>query len=1207
MSIFKETLEDSIQTQLQARTLVISGENNRRNSLLPWYLSKNSWVRMTSFVNYTSGNQLATDEKGKLSVVPDNHYNDAELSKKYILEGGTLYTKTNGSGLDGILRYGVGTPQAAYGGNIDVRADNTPDPDYFRTFGIRPMPGITEMNLRTLGAYGSLFETTVKFYAWDINQLNELEILFMRPGYSVLLEWGWSQYIDYNDNFVQNFTPSKRRSSNLTQTDIYPTIFNGTTINPFENLSQEDVYLKLEALRKKYRHNYDGMLGYVKNFNWTMMTNGGFECTTTLISMGEAINTVKMSSNVNNKVSTIVADPTAPSTYAYDDYENVLLSLKAEVDTKNYDYLNQTAIQENEYRGSWNYNANYVSKDTIKQTVSKYYPNQATKIDVSPQVQEVEFQEPSETGRYYEYLTLDVWLAIVASYFNVKSDSKKSTDPVPLVKFQLPGDNDLCLACKDSISVDPGICQVKNNGAFIAEMSFIGYEGSYDPRTNGINPPMYQFEDGNKFILSPDTYQFYDATLRAGKIKNIFINISLLLKTYKDMKNSSNDEGVIMLDYIKNVLNKVSNSLGGLNNFGLSTAGKTQSTMKVVDYYYLENGPDSHADQKYQFDLLGLGSICKNVSIQSQIFENQSTIVAIAAQSRANLADVYNSSQVYLNAGLDDRIALNKWQGEELNDPQGNQNDIFYQKLYNFMLYARDYLIGNLIPGRDDNEYRIKIETSGQANPSTVLKQSMLRYNSELNFKALIPFKLKITLDGIGGIVVGQIFTVKQNILPKNYYDKQLGFVITQINHRLNKNDWETELETQICILDQDRKILQDFINIEREGFGEFIAALQAKALIYPILQDFLVYQASRAIIGYAYSRYEDPNFSSLVVRNLTFGDKPLRTFNQVVENTLLTFDKTSVQDYWSNNIKFFLDYDSSNVNSKYGINKFKDFVKAWVAVFKSSYPLRSNTIVANDQTLGNLLDQLAGNPSPTVGGSDYTQEFEDLLNSIQAELLSSYDVFVPNNGVNSIYAGDNGNLNFDVLLYTPSTDRVTASARDSRIYPQEDLTNGFSLPILKSRLDRFISTKTSMNQTKLAWSYPIPIKDSADVRLSDLIPLNGLTMYGTSNSLGHPYIIDDNVAGPFTFNVVDAIAGDVGSDFQQTQGTVGNTWWKNGFNIGQTLAGTIPWTRQVTLKVGNLPSVTTFAIKKNITYPLNSVNEKQYQTLYNENGEYRK
>jgi hypothetical protein len=116
------------------------------------------------------------------------------------------------------------------------------------------MPGITEMSLRTIGAYGSLFETTVKFYAWDINQLNELEILFMRPGYSVLLEWGWSQYIDYDDNFIKEYTPSSGTNKILTVEDIRPTAFNGVTINPFENLSQDDVYLKLEALRKKYKH-----------------------------------------------------------------------------------------------------------------------------------------------------------------------------------------------------------------------------------------------------------------------------------------------------------------------------------------------------------------------------------------------------------------------------------------------------------------------------------------------------------------------------------------------------------------------------------------------------------------------------------------------------------------------------------------------------------------------------------------------------------------------------------------------------------------------------------------------------------------------------------------------------------------------------------------------------------------------------------------
>ena len=43
MSIFKETIADSIQTQLQARTNVIAGNQNAysTNNLIPYYISKN--------------------------------------------------------------------------------------------------------------------------------------------------------------------------------------------------------------------------------------------------------------------------------------------------------------------------------------------------------------------------------------------------------------------------------------------------------------------------------------------------------------------------------------------------------------------------------------------------------------------------------------------------------------------------------------------------------------------------------------------------------------------------------------------------------------------------------------------------------------------------------------------------------------------------------------------------------------------------------------------------------------------------------------------------------------------------------------------------------------------------------------------------------------------------------------------------------------
>jgi hypothetical protein len=591
-----------------------------------------------------------------------------------------------------------------------------------------------------------------------------------------------------------------------------------------------------------------------------------------------------------------------------------------------------------------------------------------------------------------------------------------------------------------------------------------------------------------------------------------------------------------MLDYIKNVLNKISNSLGGLNNFGLSTVGKTQSTMKVVDYFYLESGFNSKVDQKYQFDLLGLGSICKNVSIQSQIFENQSTIVAIAAQSRANLADVYNSSQVYLNAGLEDRIALNKWQGDELDQYKANKDDVFYQKLYSFMLYARDYLIGNLIPGRGDgNDYRIKVETSGQANPSTILKQSMLKYNSELNFKALIPFKLRITIDGIGGIVVGQIFTVKQNVLPKNYYDKQLGFVITQINHRLTKNDWETELETQICILDQDRPLLQNFINIKREGFGIFVAVQQTKSILYPILQDFLIYQSTRSIIGYIYAS----------TNNIESGAK-------FIYDYLYDFDQQDVKDFWIDNQPEFIGLGTGltsitpvpGANKSYQMYEFEAFVIDWMKTWTNQQPasVLSETF-SSTKTLQNLSDFIINKNyiSNTVdeeynGFKDVLEEIQYYLNNLNPEFFypvanAASIYYDPSQNKIEIMGNDNSLLNVGVQTPTPIS--------------RNFVVNGWNINNLKNR----IFSITTQNQTiqNLASFY------NSNTAIANTRPLNNYfsscsdVMYGKPNSLilTEETVNNGNVLGNFAFGID-------GPD-EKIDETFANTiYWNQTYNGGK-------------------------------------------------------
>ena len=1099
MSIFKETLSDTIQTQLQARQNVISGDNYTRTNLLPWYLSKNSWVRMTSFVNYTSG-VVDFDGKGKIETKGDGHYKDDQLSKKYILEGGTLYTKTNGTDVERALRKGLLTADGVYGGNIDARPDGTADSKYYRTFGIRPMPGITGIDLRTIGAYGSLFETTVKFYAWDVNQLNELEILFMRPGYSVLLEWGWSQYLNYDDK-------NNTSKSALKLSDIYPEVCKLGTINPFDNLTQQDVYDKLEALRLKYKHNYDGMLGYVKNFNWKMMKNGGFECTTTLISMGEAINTLKISSNANEihaPASSIDASDIDKRKYIYDDYENILISLKSISETTNkFDYLNnKTVIDENEYRGNWDYNKNYVGRGTIQQKLTdngwaKVADNLSKQPVLKPLVKGDD-QNPSKHGSYYEYISLDVWVAIMESYFNFKvTDNKDKSGKNKLSKIYPPDVNDYCLACKDSISTDPSVCLVSNPFAFTIEFPFVA-PTEYSNIALGIQPPIYTVQSNGDNTLGVDTStlstfpSFYDDTAKAGLLGNIYVNIDLLLNEFKNVKNSANDEGVNFMVYTQNILNKISNALGGLNNFKFSTAGRDQNINRIVDLYYLEQ----NVDPKYELDLMGLGSICRNVDIESQIFQEQSTIVAIAAQSRANLGDIYNSTQVYLNAGLEDRIALSKYQGKENQDTSGKSNDYFYQKLFDFLVYVRNYVIG-------DQNFAIETDSAGNI-PYTFLKQFMMKYNGELNFKALIPFKLKITLDGIGGIVVGQIFRVKQNILPKNYYDKNLGFIVTKINHELTNNDWATTLETQICVLDQ-----QDFYdasgkhkltaNINREGFGIAVNQAFVEGLFYPILVSFLEALTYESIAGYIWASTSDKNKTGLV---------------KIVSEYLTKNDTGDFKTYWNNkNTKVFID-SSANVAT---ISDFRGYVIEYVDLFKKAYPTEINTPLSTDITLGQALDSLLTKP-----------ENQDYLTKIQA-------ILTPDQGAKWFSPAGSNTLDF-TLFYDNPIIQINPNTKQERYnlnrkYVLDNVIDKIATPNFSDIKNKYENLNTGEVFGNKTGNMLIPIENNINNKTKSTSTLYGPldSMFRTIETINYDrsttqressWTVDVNTYNQFTENI---------------------------------------------------------------------------------------
>jgi hypothetical protein len=244
MSIFREGFKPEIAAQLKKRE---SAMLNRTTENIQYINSRNAWVRMASSVNVNG---------------------TSDLAKAYVLQGGTL---NNGALKNWTFKTGIGeTGKEAYSTKTPYGTDHK--------LGIRPMPGITGIDVKSKSAYGSLREVTVNFQCWDIRQLEELELLYMRPGYTALVEWGWVPYLDNTKGYTATFN------------DFY----SDTLLSTTSPTNRSSIFLDLYKQSVSQSGNYDAMFGYVKNYNWSARPDGGYDCQTMIISTGEIIESLKV-------------------------------------------------------------------------------------------------------------------------------------------------------------------------------------------------------------------------------------------------------------------------------------------------------------------------------------------------------------------------------------------------------------------------------------------------------------------------------------------------------------------------------------------------------------------------------------------------------------------------------------------------------------------------------------------------------------------------------------------------------------------------------------------------------------------------------------------------------------------------------------------------------------------------------------------------
>jgi hypothetical protein len=861
MSIFKSTINPEIAAQLKAREKVVSSPN-RGDDFLRYTSGKNSWVRMASFVNY--------DPK-------DGKYKGDQLSRKYILEGGTLY---NTSGNNFSLRSGVGKLDGVYASNLDKISSNPADTKVDRMYGLRPMPGITSVNVMNKSAYGSLREATINFYAWDKHQLEELELLFMRTGYTVFLEWGWSQYIDHD--------AQGSKGINTEPDNIKVKNFDAKTIDIFSTKLNEDIiYYAIDDSVSKAKGNYDAMLGFIKNFSWQLMPNGGFQCSTTIVSRGEAIETIKASANpytiLGSAPDPAIASGLEQPQPIYSVFEKIFLNIIAHLNEA--EFTNGFKLESTKAGVLGQF---YVSGSTAAQMKSLQDAAEKVYNDVDSELMSTKFKgikddgsisdtwdigsldnstfvrfcEGSEEGSAIEYINIDAFIAILNKFFIFKDKNRKDSkgNPSPVISIVL-ANNTPCLASEDSVSIDPTTCLIKNTKATLVCDNTEGFTYRISNRADFLATVADKVT-----IYSSDIPEFIIQGTNIGAIGNIYLSINHIITKYRQLSGSSNGVDVVAL--LQNILDDVSFALGGINDFKLYN---NRNIVQIIDVKYLGDGKKN---SKFNFDLIGLKSICRDVKINSRVFAEQATMMAIGATSanhNTNLGDIYSSTQNFFNSGLSDRILTTVFEpkdpinmvgtapdGTEVKGPQ-----MLYVTLFNQIVALSTYLRRNVMGDKTLTWQLFKVPSESDViNAGSLLKTLHYQINGkDVNFKAIIPFELEITLDGIGGFIVGQIFTVDKSILPKDYYNKNLGFIITGISHALQNNDWTTVIKTQICLLENDDIPAKSVYGVDRTKLKGILSNVKTAAYgsgyLLCALSDFMVHQF---FVYFICGRLQDPD-----------------------------------------------------------------------------------------------------------------------------------------------------------------------------------------------------------------------------------------------------------------------------------------------------------------------------------------------------------
>jgi hypothetical protein len=775
--IFGGPLNQEVQNQIQLRQNVAKNENKTVEEI-SLMNNRGGWVKLTSGVNEITEelgenyNQLRRDlysEDLAISAAAQKALKQGgnHGAKNFILTGGTLRQYETKSGKTRTaMKSGLNLSSTEHHSSYSNTSAG----------GIRPMPGITDLKVKSKSTYGALKEIELSIKVFTLEDLNKVDKLYFRPGYGMLVEYGANTYID-------------KEGEILSQTQsVFKSFLNGSDL--------DKVSERAKLWKEESGFNYEALFAKVTNFSWDYNQDGTYDCTVKLISKGELMES--LSTTIYNSKKSVLSKTAELNTRAG-------TSTKGGLDKSD-------ALSALFASCMWSTQAN---RDAFLANLPK--DNRVTilrsqELGIDQNVDQNN-QEDSEKSKNYHWFMPIRDLLYLINHLIIPHGSDFNSKP-----FKLSTDFGVknYTTFNEHMSIDPGICIVPYPGS--GKRFQLNSAETYDRRsffgnqTRGGATPARIFTDCYKQIKKkhPEKIEGTE-TLRYGikKPLSICVNINHLAEiqnSFLEEKKADLKSNTAIYTFLRKVLKDCETAMGGINNFDL-IYDEGDNEWSVVDRATPLELTKKTAPK---LNLVGKGSTINSINISSKISSKIASVLSISASGASN-GRRDQGNLLHFNKNLFDRYAYAnpKELGIDLVNERLEMERIISDIggamiTYGYGTYDEGKFRDNTIKYREYSNIRL-----AQSDEQKRVKKQ------DTGFAGLLPIELSLTMQGITGFRVGESFQVSKGVLPERY-DGRVAFIVTQIEQSISpESRWETNLSTRMLMLATPENLQSGIVEIK--------------------------------------------------------------------------------------------------------------------------------------------------------------------------------------------------------------------------------------------------------------------------------------------------------------------------------------------------------------------------------------------------------